>query len=164
MAETCSCESESHSELGPVADHERVGRLVTSPRHRKGNGQLRPGVFPLSHIRESGLSLMRVDKMTEELITKVSTAIACLSEGQTPEGLLVRLAADVRKIKDKNNIRGVCLVDDPVFGEEGVPDNPAHAIAITALPRSDEEAVAIQQELFEIFKDQLKPLGALHSL
>lgn len=160
----CTCEHESHGDLGPVGDGERLARLVTSPNHfRKSDGRLKPGVFPLSHIQMSGVSLMRVDHMAKDFVVEVSTAIAAQISDQTPSGLLVQSAEAVRSLVDSNSVRSLCVVDDPVLDSHPLPDNPAHALAISSKVRSEEEILEIQSDLYELFAGALVALEDVHA-
>lgn len=159
-AELCTCESESHGELGPVANAERLARLVTSPNHFRKDGRLKPGAFPPSHIKASGLSLMRIDLMAEDFIVEVAQKIA--KEGENLKGLLVRTAGDLRSLKDDADDRLLCIVDDPVIGSPPYPDNPAHAIAVSSKERAEDEILEIQSALFELFDGTLIHLGSVH--
>ncbi|WP_049735576.1 hypothetical protein [Rhizobium ecuadorense] len=161
-AQYCACEAESHGDLGPVSDDERLARLVTSPNHFRKDGGLKPGVFPLSHIKSSGLSLMRVDHMQEVAITDISHKIARQKEGESPSGLLIRSALELRSLRDEVEDRLLCVVDDPVLDAPPFPDNPAHAIAVSAKERSDEEILEIQSTLFELFDGAIVSLGMVH--
>ncbi len=162
-AQYCACEAESHGDLGPVDDRERLARLVTSPNHFRKDGGLKPGVFPLSHIRTSGLSLMRVDHMAETVITDISHKIAAQKRGESPSGLLIGTALQLRALKDDAEHRLLCVIDDPVLDAPPFPDNPAHAIAVSAKERSDEEILEIQSTLLELFEGAMVPLGTVHA-
>jgi len=157
-AQYCACEAESHGDLGPVADVERLARLVTSPNHFRKDGGLKPGVFPLSHIRSSGLSLMRVDHMSDAAIADISHKIASQKEGESPKGLLVRTAVQLRSLRNDVEERLLCVVDDPVLDTPPFPDNPAHAIAVSAKERSEAEILEIQSTLLELFDGEIVPL------
>lgn len=162
-AQYCACEAESHGDLGPVEDPERLARVVTSPNHFRKDGGLKPGAFPLSHIKTSGLSLMRVDRMVETVITEISHTIAAQKEGESPKGLLIRTASELRALKDDVDDRLLCVVDDPVLNSPPYPDNPAHAIAVSAKERSHEEILEIQLALLELFEGTMLPLGSVHA-
>jgi hypothetical protein len=159
---TCSCEDEAHGDLGPVVDSERVARLVTSPNHFRKDGGLKPGAFPLSHIKTSGVSLLRVDLMQESVITEVCVAIANLKPGERPSGVLVRKAIEVRRITDYDGNQAMCVVDDPVKDDPPAPDNEAHAIAISSKARTDEDILEIQSDLLALFDQTLITLGKIH--
>jgi len=89
--------------------------------------------------------------MTSSSVSEISHAIAAQLAGQTPSGLLVRSADQVRALRDANDCRALCVIDDPVLDPPPLPDNPAHALAITAINRGDAEILEIQSDLFELF-------------
>lgn len=164
VVELCQCEVVSHGALGPVGDTERLARLVTSPNHfRRNGGGLKPGAFPLSHIKDSGVSLLRVDLMSEENITEISRKIAGLKEGEQPKGLLITTAKDLRGLKDEDENRLLCVIDDPVLNSPPAPDNPAHAIAVSSKTRADDEILEIQAVLLRMFDRGITELGAVHT-
>lgn len=159
----CAGECRDIGEFGRVENRERVGRLVTSPNHFRKDGSLKPGAFPISHIRASGVSLLRVDKMSEARVTEVCEAIASLKEGETPSGVLLRLVADVRSIKDDHGDQALCVLDDPVRNMPPAPDNEAHAIALSSKDRADEDILEIQSELLSLFDGTERKLGRIHA-
>lgn len=151
MSETealCSCECVSHGELGPVTDQEHLARVVVHPTHFRKDGSIKPGLFPLKHIRESGLSLMRADKMDEAESTK--QAMAVCSEGKKVSGVRLCRTGDLRAIVGQGG-RSLCVKDDPVKNHEGLPDNPAHAVSIRSQNQDDPEVLRIQGELTDLF-------------
>lgn len=153
----CSCELEAHGDLGSVEDSERLVRVVFNPNHiRKKDGKLKPGVFPLSHIAKSGLSLMRLEHLTPGELAAHSQNVANSSIGQSVEGLLVGRASQIRGMLDSKSCRLMCVVDDPVLNDPNIPDNIAHAISISSVVRTDDEIQELQADLLEIFSDIVK--------
>ncbi|MEE9925822.1 MAG: hypothetical protein PBV01_21040 [Brucella anthropi] len=152
--ELCTCEGESHGDLGAVQDAERLARIVFSPNHLRKTGELKPGVFPLSHIKKSGVSLLRVDHLTRDELKERSDETASQLDGQSVHGLLVTRATQIRSLTESAH-RSVCLVDDPVLNDPKLSDNPAHAICISPLERSDDQLQEIQADLLDIFSDVL---------
>ena len=157
-AEICSCEHVSHGEFGPVADDEELARVIMSPAHFNKNGDLKPGAFPLSHIRQSGLSLLRTNKMSKTDIIRIAHAIA--PANQAPHSLAIAVAGEVRSIELIEGEQALCVLDDPVLDSPPYPDNPAHAIAISSSNRTSEECtpevLELQEALFNKFKNQLR--------
>ncbi|MER9107340.1 hypothetical protein NKH95_25790 [Mesorhizobium sp. M0848] len=150
----CSCEQAKHGEMGPVVATERIARVVVSPQHFLKDGSIKPGVFPIGHIEEKGLSLLRVDKMSGGDIHKQATAIAGDPAKQKPAGALVCTADTLRGLQSETadgTIQALCLLDDPVIGDKQLPDNPAHAFAVRSLGRDRPETLRLQLELVNIF-------------
>lgn len=161
----CTCEASPRSDLGSVSDCERLARVVTSPRHIGKNGQLKPGVFPPSHLGATekpgnlGLSLLRIDRLTAEETNLHAKAVADCSPDETPAGLLICDAVKLRDLRYADSEeRALCVLDDPVINDTRLPDNPAHAVIIRAGFLSDEtETLRIRGKLLDLF-------GAIQSL
>lgn len=85
LPEYCSCENVAHGALGLIEKEELVSRVVCDPRHiSKKDGSIKPGVFPPSHIKEKGLSLMRPRYLSDEELKMHADAIASHSEKILP--------------------------------------------------------------------------------
>lgn len=150
--ELCSCELESHGNLGSVKDAERLVRVVFNPNHiRKKCGGLKPGVFPLSHIAKSGLSLMRLEHLTPEELAQKSKDVADSAEGQGVAGVLVGKASRIRGMVDSDARRLMCVVDDPVINHPKIPDNIAHAISVSSIERSEDDIQELRADLLDLF-------------
>lgn len=158
----CSCEQLSHGKDGsePVDNPERLARVVTYPNHFLRDGSVKPGVFPPKHIRESGLSLMRVDKMDEAELTKQAHAVAMCKPGETVSGVLLGETGRIREVLGGSR-RSLCVKDDPVMDNERLPDNPAHAIAIRSLDQDEPEILRIRGELVKLFSG-LTPIAEVY--
>lgn len=153
--EVCACESQSRGEIGPVGNDERVGRVVTHPFHFTKKGELKPGVFPPSHIAGNGggLSLLRVDKLNTAELNTIASAIAGTKEDAQLRGLLLGQVARLREIVDDEGIRSLCVIDDPIAGDDKMPDNPAHAVAVRSGEQDASEVERIRIELLDLFSD-----------
>lgn len=148
----CACENTSHSDLGPVQNAERLGRVITSPNHVRKDGSLKPGTFPPSHINAAGLSLIRVDHLHNDALSLVAKAIALTKAGEELKGLALCKAETLRQIRDEQNgARSLCVIDDPVKDAPPAPDNPAHAIAIKSGEQDETEVLRIRGLLIDIF-------------
>lgn len=142
----------SHGEFGPINDSERVARVVTYPNHFRKDGGIKPGLFPPSHIRDGGLSLMRLNMMNEEELSKQAQAVAMSKPGEEPRGVRTCNASALRAIvDDEQGGRSLCVKDDPIKDDKCLPDNPAHAIAIGTRYQDDPEILRIRGELIEVF-------------
>lgn len=150
--ELCSCEYASLGDLGSVSDEEYVARVVLHPVHiLKKDGTVKPGVFPPKHIRESGLSLMRTDKMDEDELTKQAEAVLAGSQkGKHVQGVLLCQVSRLRTIYTEGR-RSICVTDDPVKDHKVLPDNPAHAVSIQSHILDESEIERIRSELMDIF-------------
>ncbi len=141
-----------------MADDEELARVIMSPAHFNKSGGLKPGAFPLSHIRQSGLSLLRTNKMSKTDIIRIAHDIA--PTGQAPHSLAIALAGEVRSIELPEGAQALCVLDDPVLNNPPYPDNPAHAIALSSTDRTSEECtpevLELQEAIFNKFKSQLR--------
>lgn len=157
MNRYCSCEQVAHGDLGPIGDQERLARLIVSPQHINASGQVRPGAFPLKHIGTTGLSLLRIDKMSAAEVKEIADGIAATMNGQEVFGLSIAKADQLRSVPDQNpDHRAVCALDDPVKDQAPAPDNPAHAILISTRIRAEDELLELQSVLRRIFSTPIK--------
>lgn len=154
----CPCEGHGHGDLGPVAGEESLARVVVSPQHiSKKDGSIKPGLFAPSHINESGLSLMRRDHMNFEKFTEQVAAVT--KKAGVAIGIRTAKASDLRAEVNAAGERDLCVHDDPIMGDEHLPDNPAHAEA--KVPKKfenhlDPEVLRIQGRLMDIFGPLVK--------
>lgn len=149
----CTCEQVARSELGPIENGERLARVVTSPNHFRKDGSLKPGTFPLTHILKSGLSLVRVDALQREEMKNISEAITGQKPGEELKGIIVCGTGSLRSISEEgSDQRALCVLDDPITDDNVLPDNPAHAIAISAVVQDETEVLRIQGLLLECFE------------
>ena len=153
----CGCESVSHGELGPVQNHEILGRVVTNPNHVRKDGSLKPGLFPTSHLMHTGLSLIRVDQLSLPVLTDVVSFIVSSMHEQTLEGLSLASAEQLRSIKDEvSGSQSLCVTENPIIDEPPEPDNPAHVIALRSSSQDETEIIRIKGILMDMFG---KPLA-----
>ena len=145
----CSCEDVSHGNLGVVGDTERLARLLTDKHFNKSN-TLKPSAFPISHIREAGLSLVRVDKVDSHELEAIAEDIRRLSGAVVNKGALLGSAAAIKKLYYQDT-RAMCVKDDPVLNDAKARDNPAHAISVATRRISEEDAKEIREQLLDIF-------------
>lgn len=137
-----------------IVNDESVSRVVCDPRHifKKGGG-LKPGVFPPSHIRTKGLSLMRPKHLTPEELKAHADAIASNDPKDKAVGVIDCEAGKIRALVDQDGMRIVCLFDDPVKDDPTLPDNPAHALLIAAKEIPEEDINEIRDSLLGLFSD-----------
>jgi hypothetical protein len=133
-----------------------MARVVCSPRHILATGGLKPGIIPIEHIKRSGVSLIRVDRVDCAELTKQAEAVARSLDGQTHIGVLVTSASLIREVKVAGR-RGLCLVDDPVIDDEKIPDNPAHAIAVASTLWEEHEILEMRKVLLNLFSMLRQP-------
>ena len=151
LGQLCSCETVGSGQLGPVADEERIVRVVLNPRHLTKKGELKPSLFPLSHLK-SGLSLMRADHLDQGSMQVHADHIGSTMESQTAKGVVLCLAHEIRAdTHPEHNGRSMCLIDDPIIASESEPENPAHALAVTSLVEEETELLRLQQFLAGTF-------------
>lgn len=145
----CSCEVEARGPHGPVADSEPLYRAAFSPKHIDKNGRLKPSVFPLSHIANKGLSLVRTQKVEDSSLAEFCNALSAMQEGRQWCGGFQFTCSILRTIRDEDG-RLICIFDDPTEAKNGVPANDAHAIAVSHDgAMSDEEAMEVRATIIE---------------
>lgn len=147
----CSCELVSHGKLGPVGDNERLARVAMHPTHFNKKGQVRPGVFPISHLMHTGLSLTRVDKIDSAELVAVIGDIVRTAAAESADEVLVGLAEAIRSLLDKEGERCLCVKDDPVLDQPDLRDNEAHAIVARSANQEEPEIRALRDALLTIF-------------
>lgn len=148
----CSCEAVARGKLGVVLPEEVVSRILFNPQHIRRDGTVKSGLFSPTDIREKGVSLVRSQHLKPAELKELADALAKrYHKPRSAEGVIECKAEEVRKIVDAEGVRLICLLDDPVVGAIGVPDNPAHAIAVAARKISDEDIAEIKTLLTEAF-------------
>lgn len=150
--EPCSCETIAHGDLGLISDEERLLRVLTD-RHFNAKGKLKPNAFPLTDIKERGLSLVRLDHISSEKLAAVVQNIVDLSKAVEPRGALVSAGWIIRDEKFADGGRSLCLKDDPVEPDGAVIENLAHAITMATKKLDDVGLQALRDRLLTIFSD-----------
>lgn len=140
----CTCEEVARSKYGPVVDQERLARVGVNPRHFRKNGDLKPGIFPPSHLETKGLSVTRVDVIDVDELRKQAEA-QLREEGETVKGVVLLLTAALRQECDQDGSRCLCVFDDPVDGNE------AHACILRSANQDETEIRRIRGKLLELF-------------
>lgn len=151
---TCSEEKDVRGKLGPVQDLEILARIVRSPQHINAKGEIKPGLFSQSDITKNGVSLTRIDKLEDPYFKAYAIAVAELKNGQKLAGVVKTVASKILNIKNKidGDSRAFCLIEDPATGVQDVPENEAHAVAISTMPiEAEDEKIRLQVELVKIF-------------
>lgn len=149
-AHPCSCETCSHGNLGPVDGGERLARIL-SPLHFNKMGRLKPSAFAVSHLKEVGLSLVRVDRIDANEMIAIAQDVLKSSGQDALKGALVGAAQDIRDTLLPDGARALCVKDDPVLDVEGIRDNPAHAISVATRKLADEDVMEIRSQIWEKF-------------
>lgn len=129
---TCQCEAVSHSEIGPVDDAEPLVRVITD-NHVRPNLKLKPTAFSLSDIQTDGFSLIRWSFVTVAEFSQIADNIRVRGKAKQVVGALLAKTDDIRVHLNDDGSKCFCVIDDPVLGEEGLIDNPAHAIALSSI-------------------------------
>ncbi|MFG6549431.1 hypothetical protein ACGYLV_10255 [Sulfitobacter sp. M21595] len=131
--------------MGLVEPHEVVARILFNPQHIKADGTVRSGLFSPKDIREKGVSLVRSERISPQELKAQAEAIAeNYHKPRTAEGVIECKAEQIRDLVDEEGSRLFCLFDDPVVGQNGLPDNPAHATAIASNVLSDADIAQIK--------------------
>jgi hypothetical protein len=153
---TCSDEKKPRGKFGPVQGGEMLARIVKSPEHFNRTGQIKPGLFPKSHITKSGLSITRLEKIKDNDFKEYCNAVAEMKEGQKLAGIRKVLTSRIWQILNENRTRAFCVIEDPAPQIGELPANEAHAVAVTSLPvESDDEIIRLQTELTQAFSELL---------
>lgn len=151
---TCSEEKDRRGNLGPVQGAEILARIVRSPEHINAKGEIKPGLFSRTDISEKGVSLTRVEKLDSAYFESYAKAVAEMKVGQKLAGIVKTVASNILSIRKNihSENRAFCLIEDPELNIPNVPDNEAHAVAISTLPiEADDEKIRLQLELTKIF-------------
>lgn len=155
------CEKQVSSELGPVADTERLARIVISPTHLRPSGGLKPSIFAvgqLSRKTSDGVSLTRLDVIEIARVREIADHIASYSPTTSLHGVIVGHAISIRSISNVDGQRALCVQDDPVAESESTLENPAHALTGTcdrALSADDPEIERLRKKLLDQFRGPL---------
>jgi len=157
--EVCSCEKVAHGELGVIEPDESVARVVCNPCHIAADGSIKTGVFPPKHIATTGLSLMRLKHLSEQELRKHADDIAAHKPEDVAAGVIGGRVASIRSLVDRDGVRSVCVFDDPVFGEENLRDNPAHALLIAATKSAVDDVAEIRTKLLKQIFGPLRRFG-----
>ena len=145
----CSCESVARGPCGLIANSEVIARLIFFPDHiRTSDKSVKPGAFPLSHIREKGLSLVRPCKLSVVELERFAKAVASKMRDGEWYGQIQFAAILPRSLIDDDGNRSVCVFEDPTDEDNDVPQNPAHALLVSAShPMSEEDAKEVRAAL-----------------
>ncbi len=144
----CSCEDIAHGPCGLIEQDERLGRLLYFPDHVRSDFTPKPGAFPISHIKDKGLSLVRVNRLDDKAFVAFASALANQSADRTWFGHVEFGVNVARAMTDEDGIRMVCLFEDPTGQHTNIPENPAHATLISAShPMSEADAKEVRAEL-----------------
>ncbi len=146
----CTCEAVSRGEHGIIADEELLGRIIFSPQHINAKGAIKPGLFNLTDIKTRGLSLVRVNKIESGELKVFAEAVAGMIPNRSLQGYANFLTSVPRNLFDDEGGRRACVFDDPVEADGPIPENPAHALLISAINGiSEADAMEIRAHLME---------------
>tara|TARA_R110000868_G_C10919814_1_gene765588 strand:- start:69 stop:578 length:510 start_codon:yes stop_codon:yes gene_type:complete len=150
--DVCPCERESHSDLGPIADDERIARIVRSI-HLNKKGALKINLFSEKDLTQQGGSFNRLNH--EDGDSAVARAKKTLEQSNHQyHGLAISTAENVRKlhIDDK---RAACVVDSEIKDMPPYDDNPFHGDiwGVDGLPAEDIEQ--LRNELLALFSVEI---------
>jgi hypothetical protein len=148
-ATKCSCEAIARGPCGLITNDEVIARLVFSPDHiRASDKSVKPGAFPLSHIKEKGLSLVRPKQMSAKALKTFAKAVAGITEDREWYGQFEFVAGLPRSLTDDDGNRSVCVFEDPTEKDGRVPENPAHTLLISAIhPMTEADAKEVRAAL-----------------
>jgi hypothetical protein len=147
---TCQCEAISHSAIGPVDDAEPLVRVITD-NHIRPNLKLKPTAFSLSDIQTNGFSLIRWSFVTVAEFSEISDNIRIRGKARQVVGALLAKTEKIRSHFNDDDSKCFCVIDDPVIGEEGLIDNPAHAIALSSIEVDRDDAKELRDLLLSCF-------------
>ena len=139
------CQQSEHSP-GVVENEEDIARIVIAPEHiDAATRELKPGAFRIQHLKDRGLSLVRMQHADQQSVESRAAALAERRIGTTVEGLGVTLANNIRSLRDDEERQALCVLDD---GDE---DFPPHAIAIRSADQSDSSLRKLRGDLIDLF-------------
>ena len=148
----CSCEAVPSGQIGVIGNTERLGRVVCNPRHLRKNGELKPGLFPITHIQKMALSLMRLDQCDETEAKLQADHVAQSGTGKDEAvGYSIASAGALRDLVDDAGLRLLCVKDDPLVLDRDGVSNPYHALAGSSLFHNDADIVEIKTKLMAAF-------------
>lgn len=147
---TCQCEAVSHSVIGPVGDGEPLVRVITD-NHIRPNLKLKPTAFSLSDIQTDGFSLIRWSFVTVAEFSTIADNIRVRGKAKQVVGALLAKTEQIRTYLNDDGSKCFCVIDDPVLGEEGLIDNPAHAIAVSSIVVDKNDAKELRDLLLGCF-------------
>ncbi|WP_124253834.1 hypothetical protein [Cereibacter sphaeroides] len=135
-----------------------VARIVSNPVHIGKKG-VKASVIPNAHLREKGLSLVRLGILVKDEFEAIARAIsASIPPGDNGfAGVISANAADIRGLLDYQKLPAICLFDDPVPSDGDIPANAAHATALAAESYPEDEIVRIKSELMSSVFGRLTP-------
>ncbi|WP_139802579.1 hypothetical protein [Aurantimonas sp. 22II-16-19i] len=140
----------SHSEFGPVGDDETLIRVIISPIHINPKTSLpSPAAFASRDLMERGLSVLRRDYLNDRELKRQGQLLCKDRPERSMQGCMVGSARAVRALRDREDRKAFCVVDDEQ------PDQPMHA---TVMRSADQNELAIKElrgELMEIFGYQV---------
>lgn len=156
---TCSQEHQTLGAFGPIENDELLVRIIKAPQHlAKKTGEVKPSLFTWADIRKNGVSLVRNAKITPQDLLTYARAIAGMRAGESLHGFCSAKARHLREIVVETDVRALCVLEDPVAGIPNLPDNPAHAVAISSVEIPDDQedkVIEIQTKLWKIFGKHL---------
>lgn len=106
-----------------------------------------PSVFPLSHIKKIGLSLVRTERIDSSELCVFASAVARLRPDNSWHGLISFPARVARELQI-SGARSVCLWEDPTPVDGSVPANDAHASLVANQDISDADAMEIRARIW----------------
>ena len=143
----CQCEAHPIGQIGPITNEEVVSRIIFARQHIGKGGRVLPAVFPLSHIKNVGLSLVRTEKISLSDLERFASTVAQLKSDRTWHGL-ISFPAQVARDQQIAGVRSVCLWEDPTPVDGTVPANDAHASLVANQEISDAEAMEIRARIW----------------
>jgi hypothetical protein len=144
----CPAELEPQSDGSPgvVLQAERLARILyRADQVEYDTGQLKPGAFPVKHLRQ-GLSLARLSHMSEAELQQHATEFEARNKDNKLAGVGVATTSQVRSLRDSSDRQALCVVDD------AKPDFRAHALAALRSPDEDDASLrALREHLIDFF-------------
>jgi hypothetical protein len=154
----CPAELEPQSDGSPgvVLHNESLARVLYRNDHvEHDTGQLKPGAFPVKHLRQ-GLSLARLSHMSEAELQQRATEFERRNKDNKLAGVGVATTSQIRSLRDSSDRQALCVVDD------AKPEFRAHALAVVRAPDEDDASLrALREHLIDFFSPS-KPISEVY--
>lgn len=112
---------------GPVADSERLLRIIFYPDHVDENDNLKPEAIPTQDLRERGFSVYRKFYIKTEKIYNVISNYTSNKHERQCRGISPIITSTVRSLRDTGNSQAFHVFDDA-----NTKDDEAHAKIVYA--------------------------------
>lgn len=144
-------QQQSDHSPGVVRDEERLARVVLPEHLDRTTGGLKPTAFRIDDLMDParGLSLVRMAHTTVDELGRHAARLMSRRPDRSAEGVVVAETASIRAIRDDNQHRALCVLDD------GDVELQAHAIAIRSGEQDRLSLKKVREHLMNLFRPLL---------